>query len=84
MHSNCISATVVRREQTEITNFISFRKYLYLKPKPWVPESLPQPLPLIIFIISPSTSAPSLVQWEETRQKPGEHFRVSNPGSGPS
>lgn len=38
MHSNCISATVVAREQTEITNFISFRKYLYLKPKSWVLE----------------------------------------------
>lgn len=38
MHSNCISATVVAREQTEITNFISFSKYLYLKPKSWVLE----------------------------------------------
>lgn len=38
MHSNYISATVVAREQTEITNFISFRKCLHLKLKSWVPE----------------------------------------------
>lgn len=38
MHSNYISATVVAREQTEITNFISFRKCLHLKLKSRVPE----------------------------------------------